>query len=230
MEKRKPETEGNGEELKTTCTAICRNRSGGLSCSKIVLLDVFQEERPDLIFRVYAIIDDQSNASMISPLLADKLGANGPREKFLLSTCSAEKELKYGRCVAGLVMRSVQREETKLPTLVECDHIPRDKSEIPTPEIAREFSHLKEIADQIPPLDPNANVEILISRNAPELLKVRAFRNGPKGAPWAQKLKLGWTVSGQICLNRVGGPVRISAHRTTIDVPTPSWSCHDQDS
>ena len=50
------------------------------------------------------------------------------------------------------------------------------------------------------------------------------------GAPWAQKLKLGWTVSGQVCLNRVGGPVHISANRTTIDVPTPSWSRSNQDS
>ena len=128
---------------------------------------------------------------MVSPHLADKFGENGPKEKFLLSTCSAEKELKYGRRVSGLLVRSIGGEQFKLPTLVECDYIPRDKSEIPNPEIAREFPHLKEIADQIPPLDPNANVEILIGRDAPELLKIRASRNGPKGAPWAQKLKLG---------------------------------------
>ena len=135
---------------------------------------------------------------MVSPHLADKFGENGPKEKFLLSTCSAEKELKYGRRVSGLVVRSIGGEQFKLPTLVECYFIPRDKSEIPSPEIAREFPHLKEIADQIPPLDPNANVEILIGRDAPELLKIRASRNGLKGAPWAQKLKLGWTASGQV--------------------------------
>ncbi|XP_044181476.1 uncharacterized protein LOC122962433 [Acropora millepora] len=139
---------------------------------------------------------------MISPSLADKLGANGPREKFLLSTCSAEKELKYGRRVPSLIVRSIAGEQSMLPILVECDQIPRDKSEIPTPEIAREFSHLKGIADQIPPLDQDANIELLIGRDALELLKVRDFRNGPKGAPWAQKLKLGWTVSGEVCLDR----------------------------
>ena len=64
---------------------------------------------------------------------------------------------------------------------------------------------MKEIADQIPPLDQDANIELLIGRDAPELLKVREFRNGSKGAPWAQRLKLGWTVSGEVCLDRVGG-------------------------
>ena len=115
-----------------------------------------------------------------------------------------------------------------MPTLVECDYIPRDKSEIPSPEIAREFHHLKEIADL--PLDPNANVEILISRDAPELLKIRASRNGPKGAPWAQKFKLGWTVSGQVCLDRIGGPVHISACRTAVSVSAPNWSLLDRNS
>ena len=222
MEKRRSVPGDNGEELRATCTAICHTRSGGLSCSTIVLLDVFPEKRPDLTHRVYAVIDDQSNASMILPSLADKLGANWPREKFLPSTCGAEKELKYGRRVSGLIAHSIAGEQSMLPTLVECDHIPCDKSEIPTPVIAREFSHLKEIADQIPPLDQDANIELLIGRDAPELLKVRDFRNGSKGVPWAQKLKLGWTVSGEVCLDRVGGPVHISAHRSAVNAPKPT--------
>ena len=91
---------------------------------------------------------------------------------------------------------------TTLPQLVECANIPEDKCEIATPEMARQFSHLKETADEIPPYDPKANVEV--GRDAPKLLKIRASRNGPKGAPWAQKVDLDWTISGQMCLDRVG--------------------------
>ena len=97
-----------------------------------------------------------------------------------------------------------------MPTLIECDHIPQNKKEIPTPTIVRRFPHLQDIADHIPPFDPNAKIQILIGRDAPELLKVRASKNGPKGAPWAQRLLLGWTVSGQACLDRMGGPVHLS--------------------
>ena len=83
-------------------------------------------------------------------------------------------------------------------SLVECTNIPED---IAMPKMVRECSHLKEIAHEIPPYDPKANVEILTRREAPELLKITAFRNGPKGASWAQKLDMGWTISSQMCLN-----------------------------
>lgn len=32
-------------------------------------------------------------------------------------------------------------------------------------------------------------------------------------------MDVGWTISGQLCLHRVGGPVYISAHRTTVTCP-----------
>lgn len=228
LEKRRSVPEDNGEELRATCTAICHTRSGGLCCSKIVLLDVFLEQRPDLTHRVYAVINDQSNASMISPSLADKLGANGPREKFLLSTCSAElKQLKYGRRVYGPIAHSIAGEQ------VECDHIPRDKSEIPTPEIAREFSHLKEIADQIPPLDQDANIELLIGRDAPELLKVRDFRTDPK-VPLGPKRSSNYEIT--TCLNHFmikeeyagGEQIAPDVYRTTTNNNEVSLSQEDR--
>ena len=87
--------------------------------------------------------------------------------------------------------------------------------------MTKNFPHLHDITNDIPPLDDDAKIEILLSRDAPELLKVREFRNGPKGAPWAQKLLLGRTVSGQMCLDRVGGPVHVSACHTTLEEVQP---------
>ena len=82
--------------------------------------------------------------------------------------------------------------------------------------MARRFPHLHEIAREIPPLDLNADIHLLLGRDAPELLKVREFTNGPKGAPWAQKLSLGWTIIGQMCLDIVGGPAHVLACRTSL--------------
>ena len=187
-----------------------------MSCSKLVLVDVVSKERPKSICRVYAIIDDQSNSSLITSELADELGATGPEEKYYLTTCSGEKEAKYGRRVTGVVLKSLKGTESELPTLVECSNIPRDKQEIPTPEMARRFPHLSDIANEVPQLDGNAEIHLLIRRDAPELLKVREFRNGPKGAPWAQKKSLAWTIIGQMCLDLVGGPVHVRACRTSL--------------
>ena len=74
------------------------------------------------------------------------VGADGPREKYYLSTCTSEHETKYGRRVPGVYIRSLNGIKLDLPTLVEWESIPRDKREIPTPETAARFPHLKQIA------------------------------------------------------------------------------------
>ena len=217
LHKERPQTAAReNETVDARCTAVCGASSGGTLCSKILLVDVFLKDKPDFIRRAYAIIDEQSNSSLISSELADELGVSGPQEKYYLSTCTSEKEVKYGRRVANVSVRSTSGTASDLPTLVECDSIPQDKREIPTPEMARRFPHLRGIADEIPPFDSDANIHLLIGRDAPELLKVRGFRNGPRGAPWAQRLTLGWTITGQMCLDLAGGPVHALVRRTNL--------------
>jgi hypothetical protein len=107
----------------------------------------------------------------------------------------------------------------QLPTLVECDHIPSDEGEISTPEQVKQFPHLRDIAEEIPPVDENARIHLLFGRDAPRLVKVKAFRNGPRGTPWGHKLSLGSTIIGQVCLDRQDGPVHITTERTFIRDP-----------
>jgi hypothetical protein len=44
-------------------------------------VDIVKPDEPNVSSRVYAIIDDQSNSSLISSELVDKLGADSPMEK-----------------------------------------------------------------------------------------------------------------------------------------------------
>jgi len=62
-----------------------------------MLVDEAMKERPDNAYQVYAILDEQSNSSLISSELADELGVVGAGEKYFLTTCSGEKEVKYRR-------------------------------------------------------------------------------------------------------------------------------------
>ena len=208
------------EEVKSKCTSVCRGKTGGLSCSKIVLVNVFTEDNPEIVCGAYAIIDEQSNASMIAPNLADTLEVNAPREKYLLSTCSSARETKYGRRVSGLMIKSLNGTVAKLPKLIECEHIPQEKDEIPTPSMTKHFPHLYDITNEITPLDKDANIEILLGRDAPELKSPRILK-WAKEAPWAQKLLLGWTISVQTCLDRVAGPVHVSAYCTALEKDQP---------
>ena len=214
-----PPSKPENETVNQKCTVLC-GPTGGVSCSKTLLVDVYSRRNPHLTKRVYAIVDEQSNSSLVTSELADDLGADGPVEKYFLSTCSGEKEEKYGRRVAGITVRSLSGAEFAVPTLTECDTIPQDKREIPTPDMARSFPHLKAIAHEIPPINETAKIHLLLGRDAPELLKVREFRNGPKGAPWAQRLALGWTISGQMCLDFASGPAHVLTRLTSLSTVT----------
>ena len=92
---KRPPSKPENETVNTKCTVLC-GPTGGVSCSKTLLVDIYSRRNPHLTKRVYAIVDEQSNSSLVTSELADDLGADGPLEKYFLSTCSGEKEEKYG--------------------------------------------------------------------------------------------------------------------------------------
>lgn len=59
-----------------------------------------------------------------------------------------------------------------LPILIECDMLPDDMLEIPMPEIANHYKHLKRVVGRIPALDPSAAILILLCRDIPQAHKV----------------------------------------------------------
>ena len=63
----------------------------------------------------------------------------------------------------GLVIESLdQSVRYCLPTLTECDEIPNNREEIPTPQVAQAHPRLQQIADEIPELDEQAEILLLI--------------------------------------------------------------------
>ena len=79
-----------------------------------------------------------------------------------------------------------------MPTLTECNEIPNNREENPTPEDARAHTHLFQIANKILTLDKEAEVLLLVGREIPPLHKVQESRSGPRNASWGQFLDLGW--------------------------------------
>lgn len=94
--------------------------------------------------------------------------------------------------------------------------LPDDKSEIPTSEVARHYTHIKRVADKIPALDPSAAILILLGRDIRQALKVRGHINGTHKAPYAQHLDLGWIIVGEVCLGRVHKPEHANVYRTNV--------------
>lgn len=86
-----------------------------------------------------------------------------------------------------------------LSSVIECDNIPNERSEIPTPDVAASFPHLRSIAGRIPELNTEAKIQLLIGRDIPEAQHVHKQIVGPKGTPFAQELSLEWVIVGDIC-------------------------------
>ncbi|XP_052233135.1 uncharacterized protein LOC127845995 [Dreissena polymorpha] len=79
-----------------------------------------------------------------------------------------------------------------------------DISEIPTPEVAALFSHLKPIKDKFPELMENPHIGLPIGRDIPEAHHVlEQVLGDQKQLPFAQKLPLGWVLVGEVCLGQL---------------------------
>lgn len=218
-----PESENGGEEkgetsptVNSKCTEVCGENNSPLSCSKICLITVHHNGQPDRSVRLYAILDDQSNWSLARSEFFDLFGLKGTDALYTLRTCAGFTEMS-GRRATGFIAQPLDGSlSINLPTLIECNYIPEDRSEIPTPEVAKHHSHLNSIAKHIPPLDPDAQILLLLGRDVLQVHKVRDQRNGPNNAPYAQRLDLGWVIIGEACLGTAHKPKDVSVFRTHI--------------
>ena len=77
---------------------------------------------------------------------------------------------------------------------------------MPTPEVAKFHPHLGKIASEIPQIDPEAEILLLIGRDLIKAHHVHDQIIGPRQTPYAQKLSLGWTIIGETCLGGAHRP------------------------
>ncbi|XP_055995796.1 uncharacterized protein LOC130046821 [Ostrea edulis] len=206
-------------EVSSSCTEICRGPYSGKSCAKILPVNVFHRDNPSKLAKMYAVIDDQSNRSLAAPEFFDFFTVKDKPQNYTISTCSG-RVVTSGRRGKGFVIRSMEGDvDFELPTLIECDHIPNNRDEIPTPEVAFHHAHLLDIAKHIQPLDEQCHILLLIGRDLIEAHHILHQIFGPPKAPYAQQLKLGWAVIGETCLDTQHASQDISVKKTYL-LPT----------
>nr|XP_054604550.1 uncharacterized protein LOC129165413 [Nothobranchius furzeri] len=218
-----PSRQGHGgeqnkqdQDVTTTCTEVCGNKITGKSCSKICLVQVYPKGQREKMRRMYAMIDDQSNQSLAKTEFFDIFDIESTTEPYTLKTCSGVTQMT-GRRAGGHIVESLDgKANFPLPTLIECNAIPNNRDEVPTAEAALHHPHLKAIAAEIPPLDPKADILLLIGRDLLRAHKVREQINGGDNDPFAQKLDLGWVIVGDVCLGNAHKPSKINVLKTHI--------------
>lgn len=209
-------------EVEAQCTEVCKGDFSNKSSSKISLVKVYPKDHPEKALKVYVILDAQSNRSLARSEFFDAFKENAPASSYTLRTCSGVTET-ISRKVSGYQIESVDGKVIlSLPSLLECNSIPDNRAEIPTPSAALYHSHLKPIAPFIPELDPDAPIMILLGHDIIRVHKVRRQVNGPHNAPYAQKLDLGWVIVGNVCLNGIHKSTTVSTFFTNTKEQRPS--------
>ncbi|XP_077080710.1 uncharacterized protein LOC143733040 [Siphateles boraxobius] len=209
------ESDSQSPVTTTSCTEVCGQGLKGKSCAKICLVNVYPRTSPEEKRRMYAMLDDQSNSSLARSAFFDMFKVKGTILPYTMKTCAGLSETG-GRRASDFVIENVNGKVSMLlPILTECDQIPDNRDEIPTSEAVSAHPHLQAIASQIPPLDPSAEILLLLGRDIIQAHKVRSQVNGPNSAPYAQRLDLGWVVIGDVCLSGVHKPT-VNSFKTNI--------------
>lgn len=163
-----------------------------------------------------AILDDHSNVSLVRLEFFEMFDIEGTVIPYTLSTCAGTTEAT-GRRAHGFTIESVDGQITKpLPILIECNDSPFNRTEIHTLEAALHHQHLKAIAPEIPAVDADADVLLLLGRNSLQVHKVREQFNGPHNAPYVQRLDLGWVIIGDVCLGTTHKPANVNVLKTHV--------------
>ncbi|XP_045080043.1 uncharacterized protein LOC121578462 [Coregonus clupeaformis] len=114
---------------------------------------------------MYVVLDEQSNKSLAKTEFFNLFNINDNSAPYIMKTCSGVTETSGRRAVNFMVESIDGHKKLTLPTLIECDMMPDDRMEIPSPDIAHHHPHLQPVADKIPAVDPDAPILLLLGRD-----------------------------------------------------------------
>ena len=173
----------------------------GRSSKTTLILPVYLSHKdfPTSEVMIYAMLDSQSNTTFVLNSTLNKLGIKGVNTKLLLSTLSSKDEIVSSRRVKGLTVRGINEDESiSLATTFSRHIMPANREHIPGPENAREWSHLRSIADELSPV-LDIEIGLLIGYDCPRAQiprEVIAPENDV--GPYAQRIDLGWGIVGTL--------------------------------
>lgn len=181
----------------TAVTALNVTKVGqSNSTSMIVPVWVSTVQSPANEQLVYALLDTQSDSTFVSEEVSNQLQANTHPVRLKLSTMLGVHSIVKSHRVSGLCVRGYDSDvRIDLPPSYTKNFIPINYDNIPTSDTAKQWPHLTEISDKIPPL-LSCDVGLLIGFNCPRSLAPRQVLLGEGNEPYAIRTDLGWSIVG----------------------------------
>ena len=181
------------EPASAKCTRVCgvEGQESGQDQSLIIPVWVSSSENLENKRLTYALLDCQSNATFITEKLREELGIEGAKSHLLLSTLHEENEVIESHKVKGLTVTSMNHQSSiPLPQAFTRQMIPFKSSQIPKPEVAMYWEHLKPIASELMPYRKDLEVGLLIGTNCPRAIKPREIIPGSDNDPLRSAVEL----------------------------------------
>lgn len=159
-----------------------------------------QQRKASANVLTYALIDSQSNATFVTEKLKRALEVDGVASHLRLSTMHQEDEIVECKKVQGLVVTDLKHQvHIPLPKVYTRETIPYKPHQIPKPEVAMQWDHLKCIAEELMPYREDAQIGILIGTNCTKAIKPREVIPGGDNDPYGIKTDLGWGIVRRVC-------------------------------
>ncbi|XP_063955602.1 uncharacterized protein LOC135154201 [Lytechinus pictus] len=185
-------SEGASKDRATSCQV----RSGKqASTSMIVPVWVAAEQAPSSEILTYALLDTQSDSSFILDEVAQALNAKQQPIRLKLSTMTSSSNIDCSVTSSILVRGMMSPSQLKIGKCYTRDFIPTDREHIPSRSTAEKWTHLQDVAREMPALQ-RCEVGLLIGYNCPRALTPRQVVTGSDVEPFAVRTDLGWSIVG----------------------------------
>ena len=196
-------------------THYARGIVEGTKTSMIVPVYVSVSGKPHREELTYAMLDPQSDTTFILDETCRRIGVSGAETSLKLSTMSSVEEIIHTTKITNLIVRGISSsEKIYLPPAYTRPSIPVHRSQIPTPGTARQWPHLRRVANEIAPLQ-DVEIGLLIGSDSTIALAPRDVIPPENDGPYAQKSALGWGIIGNTTTTDSRTCHRIATARVT---------------
>ena len=133
---------------------------------------VSHRDYPKKEAKVYALLDDASDTTFVTTKVQQALGIEGVETELTLSTMSGKEVISVSRIDGLVAERHDRRAKVDLPKTYAKESIPCRGNQIPTPEMADKWPHLKKMKDKILKLDDS--IEIVLASSLVAIFRRRS--------------------------------------------------------
>ena len=159
---------------------------------------LWHKSNPNHVIKVYGMLDNCSQGTFIKKDILKSLDSPKINTKVTIKTITGTTT-EDADIVNDLIVSSIDgSNQIDLPKVFSRENLPIDQDAIPTPERVRKWSHLQEIADEIPDLDCDVPIGLLIGVNCPAALRPLEVIKEENGGPFAQRTAFGWCIVGPL--------------------------------